>query len=71
MITTFDRRHPFLTSGVRLAAGAWLLFVFAALLSIGDWWAVVLLVPAGILLGVGAYVLVVVSPGRARHTPHV
>jgi len=56
---------------VRLAAGAWLLFVFAALLAIGDWWAVVLLVPAGILLGVGAYVLVVVAPGRARRTPHV
>jgi hypothetical protein len=49
-------------SGVRLAAGAWFLFLTAALLSIGDWWGAALLVPAGVSLVVGVYVL----RGRAR-----
>ena len=69
LTTSFDKRHPFLMSGLRLAAGIWLVFLFAALLSIGDWWAAVLLLPAGILLVVGSYVLVVISPYRVRRVP--
>jgi predicted membrane channel-forming protein YqfA (hemolysin III family) len=68
LTTPFDARHPFLMAGVRLAAGLWLLFLFAALMSIGDWWGAVLLLPAGLLFAVGAYVLVVLSPRRDRRT---
>ena len=52
-----DERHPFVMSGIRIAVGVWLVFLFAALLYIGDWWGAVLLVPAGISLGVGVHVL--------------
>jgi hypothetical protein len=33
-----DERHPFVMSGIRIAVGVWLVFLFAALLYIGDWW---------------------------------
>jgi len=66
LTSELDERHPFAMSAVRLAAGLWLVFLFAALVSDGDWWGIALLLPAALLLAVGAYVLVVFSPRRAR-----
>jgi hypothetical protein len=36
LATSYDKRHPFLMSGLRLVAGVWLVFLSAVLLSIGD-----------------------------------
>jgi hypothetical protein len=43
--------------GIRIAIGVWLLVLVALLVSIGDWWGVVLLLPAAISFVVAARVL--------------
>ena len=57
LTTSYDVRHPVLMAWVRFVPGAWLVVLTALLFSIGDWWGVALLVPAGILFWVGVRVL--------------
>jgi hypothetical protein len=57
LTTSYDERHPYLMGGIRLAVGVWLFVLFTFLLSAGDWWGVVLLLPAAILFVVGTRVL--------------
>jgi hypothetical protein len=47
--TAWERSHyPRVWLGVRLAVGVWLLILTALLCEVGQWWALVLLAPAGL-----------------------
>jgi hypothetical protein len=57
LTTSYDLRHPVAMASVRFVAGAWLVVLTVLLCSIGDWWALVLLLAAGLLFWVGWRVL--------------
>jgi hypothetical protein len=57
LTTSYDKRHPYLMGGIRLAVGVWLVVLSVLLLWIDDWWGAVLLIPAGLSFVVGARVL--------------
>jgi len=53
LTTSYDLRHPVAMAWVRFVAGAWLVVLTVLLCSIGDSWALVLLLAAGLLFWVG------------------
>ena len=61
LVTSWNYRHPTVLAGVRLAAGIWLVVLSVLLFSIGDWWAVPLLVAAAVLFSATFYVLRIVQ----------
>jgi hypothetical protein len=57
LTTSYDLHHRVAMAWVRFVAGAWLVVLTVLLCSIGDWWALVLLLAAGLLFWVGWRVL--------------
>jgi hypothetical protein len=57
LTTSYDLRHPVAMAWVRFVAGSWLVVLTVLLCSIGDWWALVLVLAAGLLFWVGWRVL--------------
>jgi hypothetical protein len=57
LTTSYDLRHPVAMAWLRFVAGAWLVVLTVLLCSIGDWWALVLLLAAGLFFWVGWRVL--------------
>jgi hypothetical protein len=53
LTTSYDLHHPVAMAWVRFVAGTWLVVLTVLLCSIGDWWALVLLLAAGLLFWVG------------------
>ena len=52
-----DARHPAAMASLRFLIAAWMAVLTALLCSIGDWWGVVLLLPAGLACWAGWHVL--------------
>ena len=57
LTTSYDLRYPVALAWARFVAGAWLVVLTVLLCTIGDWWALVLLLAAGLLFWVGWRVL--------------
>jgi hypothetical protein len=57
LTTSYDLRHRVAMAWVRFGAGVWLVVLTVLLCSIGDWWALVLLLAAGLLSWAGWRVL--------------
>ena len=65
-LTGTDQAHPVAMAIVRLTVAAWLCFIIGALLWIGVWWGLLVLVPVCWLSGFALYLLLVVAPARRR-----
>jgi hypothetical protein len=53
LTTSYDLRHRVAMAWVRFGAGVWLVVLTVLLCSIGDWWALELLLAAGLLFWAG------------------